>query len=154
MPSRFGLCADAFVRESPHNAVTYLWSAGSDSLSAVGLSTTSSAYIVPADATLLMMGFTDEIKDELKATEAAGFDRLIAPPVGHVDDRRLPKVAARKKTTDGNGVGLSIVVTVLAIQGEATTFGDEWTGFGVSFSPYTFSALRDDLPDFRNLRTV
>ena len=147
---RFGLSQDALVRASPHNAVTYLWAGGYNSLNAVNLTSSGSALVVPEDATLLMMGFTDELDAELATTAA---DRFTCPAVGDSDGWRLVKMAARKRTAEP-GTVVPSVVTVIALQGAAADFGDEWNSFGIALPPLTMQALRGELPGFRQLKTV
>ena len=145
---RFGLSQDAVVRASPHNAVTFLSAGGSNSLSAVGLTSSGSALVVPEDVTLLMMGFTDELDAELATTTA---DRFTCPAVGDSDGWRLVKMAAR---TAEPGTVLLRVLTVIALQGAAADFGDDWSSFGIALPPLTMQALRGELPGFRQLKAV
>ena len=154
MPTRFALASDPFVRESPHNAVKYLWAAGSASLASVGLTQSGSAYVVPEDATLLMLGFTAELDAEIAAIESAGIDRFISPTDGPEEAWRMYSMAARKKTVDGGAdIGVPIVVTVIAVQGADARFGDEWTMFGLAVPPLRTTLFRQELPGFRNLPT-
>jgi hypothetical protein len=154
MPTRFALASDSYVRESPHNAVKYLWAAGSNSLAAVGLTQRGSAYVVPEDATLLMLGFTAELEAEITATDSAGINRFISPPDGHEEAWRMSSLAARKRTVDGgDDIGVPIVVTVVAVQGADVRFGDEWSSFGLAVPPLRMSLILQELPGFRELKT-
>ena len=62
-------------------------------------------------------------------------------------------MAARKRTTEPDSVVPS-VVTMVVLQGAAADFGDEWSAFGIALPPLTMQALRDELPGFRQLKTV
>jgi len=125
---RYGLASDTLVRTHQDNAVKLLWtpSGGQASIGQLGLQKSGSAYVIPEDTTLLLMGTTSDLDGELRRVKGSGIDRFVTLTPRDTDLRFLSKVAARKWTTEGGGVGMPHQVTVIAVHSKLTTFEGGW----------------------------
>jgi hypothetical protein len=127
MPMRYGLSSENLVRDHQDNAVKYLWtSAGKASVAAVGLARSGAALVIPEDSTFLLMGTTAELTAELRLVKQGGVDQLITLTPSDRDYRLITKVAARKWTADGGGIGTPHHLSVIALHSAAATFDGGW----------------------------
>jgi hypothetical protein len=130
MPTmRFGMTEDANVRDHSDNAVKLLWTgAGALTIAAVpGLVQEGRALIIPAGTTLLLMGTTAELDGQLRAVSAGGVDAFRVKAQGG-DNPMITRVAARKWTAEGGGLGVPHQVTIIGLCGGAMSFGGPWQG--------------------------
>ncbi len=127
MPMRFGLSSETLVRNHQDNAVKVLWTGGGeDSIAALGLKKSGKALVIPEDTTLLLMGTTSELDGELQRVKSGGINEFVTVTPSDTDYRLMTKVAVRKWTAQGGGVGTPHHVSVIALHSAAATFGGGW----------------------------
>jgi hypothetical protein len=125
---RFGTANTEDVRAHAQNAVNHLWKGGVESIKDLGLSKTGTYLEIPWDTTLLLMGVTSQLTNELTAEQGRGTEAFIAELV-EGRDTLMTKVASRKVVTeDGKIGGTPHTFSVIALHSGFRSFNGSWQG--------------------------